>query len=518
MLFMTEMWERFSFYGMRALLVLYLTSTLFYEMGTEAAKAKSYGIYAAYGALVYATPFIGGRIADLYLGFKKTVLLGAILMAIGHFVMAIETETFLYIALAFLIVGNGMFKPNISNMVGGLYRENDARRDGGFTIFYMGINLGAVISGLLCGWVGAKFGWSYGFGIAGVGMLIGLITFGLGQGKLGPNGDPPDRQKLEKNLLPGVSTENSIYILSFLSVVLFAWLMKNYELMGNILTPFCILVLLYIFVKALRSEKIVRDRLFVVLTLFVFTMIFFAFFEQAGSSINLFTNSNVNRTIAGFEVPTAWFQSVNPALILLLATPFDKLWKWLAKSRWPPSAPTKFVLGLAQLGLGFLVLAWSVRFVSVADISVTEGTDTVVKQAAVIPMIFLLVGYLLHTTGELCLSPIGLSLVTKLTPKEMGGTVMGAWFLSVAMAHHAGGVIAKLTAGSGETNLVAGEAAKMAGILSENQNYSPELLSSFDSLANFSSVFGPLGYVALAAAFLLLLLVPLLNRGMHGVK
>lgn len=518
MLFFAEMWERFSFYGMRALLVLYLTSSLFRDLGEGAAKSTAYGIYAAYGALVYATPFLGGVIADRWLGFKKSVMLGAVLMAIGHFVMAIETKLFLYIALAFLIVGNGFFKPNISSMVGGLYKDNDARRDGGFTIFYMGINLGAMLAPLVCGYIGETYGWFYGFSIAGIGMVLGLLVFKMGQDGLGENGNPPDADWLKAKSPIVVPNEVFIYILSFLVVGAFGLLVANFTLMSYVLTPFAIFVLGVIFVTALKSEKVDRERLFVVLILLFFTTLFWAFFEQAGSSITLFTNENVNRTAFGINVGASLFQSVNPAFICILALPFSAMWIGLGQRKKEPSTPIKFVLGLAQLGLGFLVLMWSAKFAGIGEVTVRAGEETITKQAIVVPMAFLLIGYLLHTTGELCLSPIGLSMVTKLAPKKIQAMVMGAWFLSSALAHHIGGVIASLTSGgAGGEKLAVGMAAKNAGLIAEGATHSPELLASFDGLANYVSVFGPLGWIALGAAVVLAALVPLLNKWMHGV-
>ena len=517
MLFFAEMWERFSFYGMRALLTLYLTLQLFEHLGDAEKRAKAIGIYAAYGALVYATPFLGGFIADKILGFKKSTVLGAVLMAIGHFVMAIENEFFLYIALSFLIIGNGFFKPNISSMVGGLYKENDPRRDGGFTIFYMGINLGAMLAPIVCGYLGETYGWFYGFGLAGVGMLLGLIVFQKGKDGLGENGNPSNPDLLHKKVFMGISWENMVYILSFVAVGLFALLVKHYEVMSLVLTPFVIGVLLIILVTALRSEKVERQRLFVVLILLFFTTMFWAFFEQAGSSLTLFTNENVNRNFFGKNIAASIFQSVNPAFILILGPFFSALWIALSKRGKEPSTPLKFSLGLIQLGLGFLMFVVAGYFVSVEEITLNiNGVDTL-QAAAVVPMIFLVLGYFLHTTGELCLSPIGLSMVTKLAPKKIAAMVMGAWFLSSALAHHIGGFIAVMTGGDSEyAGMAAGEKAKAAGYLIEGE-HSEVVLNSFDGLSSYLSVFGPIGWVAIGSGLFLIALVPILRKWMHGV-
>ncbi|MCB9635585.1 MAG: peptide MFS transporter [Sandaracinus sp.] len=510
MLFFAEMWERFSFYGMRALLTLYLVRQLFAEMTATESDAKAKGIYAAYGALVYATPFVGGILADRVLGYKRSVMLGAVLMAIGHFVMAIETEFFLYVALAFLIVGNGFFKPNISSMVGGLYPDrNDPRRDGAFTIFYMGINLGAGVAPLLCGYLGEKYGWSYGFGLAGIGMLAGLVVFGMGSKQLGENGDPPNDTHAKK--VAGLSIENWTYAGAFASVAGFALLVRYFELMTYVLTPFSLLVVGIIFVAAIQSPKVVRERLFVVLILLFFTTVFWAFFEQAGSSLTLFTDTNVER----HGLPASVFQSVNPAFILLLAPVFSSMWVGLGRKGKEPSIPVKFALGIAQLGVGFLVLAWSGGFVADGEITVAgEGGVEVTQAAAVVPLLFLIGGYLLHTTGELCLSPIGLSMVTKLSPHKITAMVMGGWFLSSAMAHHLAGLIALLTSPP-ETGAAAGTLAVDTGLIASVGDRSVELLTSYDNLANYLVVFKQIGYVALGVAVLCFAMAPLLTKWMH---
>lgn len=441
MLFFAEMWERFSFYGMRALLILYMTrGVLDYKDET------AFGVYAAYGALVYATPFFGGILAERFLGYRKSVMLGAILMAIGHFVMAIETSAFFYGALAFLIIGNGFFKPNVSSIVGNLYGEGDPRRDSGFTIFYMGINLGAFLAPLICGIVGEVVGWHYGFGLAGVGMLLGLIVFWKGQGSLGENGAPKDPEYLKGKTPVGLSREHLIYTLSFLIVPLIAatvWynaeLTTNdesifgFSLMDLILVPFGIAILVWLLYQAFTSDKVTGQRLGVIIILVFFTMVFWAFFEQAGSSITLFTDRNVDRTIFGWEIPASIFQSVNPLFIVALGPIFSSLWISLRRKEKEPSTPLKFTLGVLQLGLGFFAL-----YLGCAS----------ADENGMVSVLFLLLGYLLHTTGELSLSPVGLSMVTKLAPAKIVAMIMGAWFLSSTFAHYIGGSIANYTSTS----------------------------------------------------------------------
>ncbi|RLB53284.1 MAG: MFS transporter [Deltaproteobacteria bacterium] len=513
MLFFAEMWERFSFYGMRALLTLYLTVDLFESLGKEGAETKAFGIYAAYGSLVYATPFIGGILSDKVLGSKKAVMYGSVMMAIGHFVMAIENEFFLYIALSFLIIGNGFFKPNISTMVGGLYEDNDPRRDGGFTIFYIGINLGAMLAPLVCGYIGETYGWFWGFGLAGVGMMLGLAVFGQGKHRLGENGDPPSLERLKKKVA-GLPMEYVVYLGGLAAVGAFALLVRHYELMTYVLTPFAIGVIGIIFITAIRNEKEVRERLFVVIVLLFFSTLFWAFFEQAGSSITVFTNFNVDRG----PIKASLFQSVNPAFIMLLAPLFAMMWLRLNARGIEPSIPMKFALGLLLLGFGFVAMGYSGSLAKVGEVEVLANGVMVTKAAAVVPLFILVGGYLLHTMGELCMSPIGLSMVTKLSPKRNVSMVMGAWFLSSAMAHHIGGIIAVFTTGGGEEGQAAGEQALAAGLLGSVGDLSPEVLESYDKLATYLDVFTYIGWTAVGAAVLAAAISPILVKWMHGVR
>jgi POT family proton-dependent oligopeptide transporter len=424
-LFFTEMWERFSYYGMRALLILYMTRQILYG------DSQAYGIYAAYTALVYATPFLGGVIADQILGYRRSIILGAILMAIGHFLMAIESDMFFFGAMAFLIIGNGFFKPNISSMVGGLYEKGDSRRDGGFTIFYMGINLGAFFSPLACGLLGELLGWHYGFGLAGIGMVAGLLVFLHGQRYISKeNGAPPHPETLKKPVFAGLNKEILIYIGTFLIIPLLGLLIMNYHLMSYFLTPFVVIVFGGLLFMSFKFAKVERERIWVILILAFFSIAFWALFEQAGSSITLFTENNVNREVFGFQIPTSVFQSVNPLFIILFAPIFASLWINLAKRNREPNTTIKFSLGLIQLGIGFGIFVLGARF---------SGDN------GLVPVIFLLMGYMLHTMGELCISPVGLSMVTKLAPARLVAMVMGAWFLSFSMAQHLGGAIAQYT-------------------------------------------------------------------------
>jgi POT family proton-dependent oligopeptide transporter len=544
-LFFAEMWERFSFYGMKGLLVLYLTNELFSHVERSGERDRiAYGIYGAYTALVYATPFVGGLLADRVLGYRRAVLLGGVLMALGHAVMAVENETALYIALAFLIAGNGFFKPNISSMVGGLYKENDPRRDAGFTIFYMGINLGAGLQ-FIPGMLGVDVSWSLGFGLAGVGMLTGLGWFYAGRKVLGSVGDPPDPARLKKPLIGPLTLEYLIYAAAFLSVAAFALLVSEWWLMDYVIVPVVLVGFLIVIGYAIASEKVERERLFAAVILIVFNIVFWAFFEQAGSSMNVYTERNIDRTIFGWQIAAPVFQSVNAVFIVILGIPFSMMWLWLEKKKLDPSIPSKFALGLVQLGLGFLVMVWLSEVFVFDGWRPGEGDDShLVFRAAFVPMNVLILGYLLHTTGELCLSPIGLSMITKLSPKRITAMVMGLWFLSTSVSQHFAAVIATFTIpdaerpgwlewGLGllrsagivgedflarpEAEPAPGDLARDAGLLTDTSGMPQQLLESYDQLAAYLTTWTPIGYTAIVAGILLFALVPLIKKWQHGV-
>lgn len=664
LLFFVEMWERFSYYGMRALLVFYMTKG-FLNLNDKAA----YAIYGAYTALVYATPFIGGMLADKLLGARRAVVLGGMLMAAGHLLMTFEDKTAFSVALALLICGNGFFKPNISTMVGAMYPAGSPSRDGGFTIFYMGINLGAAMSPLICGYIGETFGWHYGFGLATIGMLAGLMTFVVNHtiarvligltavltagsmflfhmsdplqlvvnvpvaiallvaafiaiAALAGGGLPDD---VGRPPHPGRSII-AVYVGTAIAVPLAAILVLKSELAGWLLTIFSVIALGTLLFDTLRAEKVERERMFVVLTLTFFSMLFFAFFEQAGSSVSNFTDRNIDRTVGGVvltqkdvgrkleklpvtsallgrtvagrkwklkmvdiaqsvarttvveapedatnaeiqravniaalkgvddfckseaagaskaestevkeekkepakqeeprkaaatnlnaqlqraflakemmpylesvevneemvgmkvdgrEVKASMFQAANPIFIMIFGVPLALVWSFLATYRWEPNTAVKFALGLLQLGLGFGAF-WL-------------GTQSCTKYG-IVAMEWLLLGYLLHTVGELCLSPVGLSMVTKLSPQRMVSTVMGGWFLASALANFLGGMIAALT-GVGEEGV---EAVFPLPI---------------ESVHVYGGVFAFMAIAGCVSALVLFILSPLLLKWMHG--
>ena len=422
MLFFAEMWERFSYYGMRALLMFYLVQHWLFENGPANI------VYGAYISLVYITPVLGGWLADNYIGQRKAVLFGAILLTFGHFLMAFEgtggqddpTINIFWLALAFIIVGSGFLKANISVLVGQLYPRTDVRRDGAYTIFYMGINVGAAVGAILAGYLGIIKGWEYGFGAAGLGMLLGLIVFVFGKPLLMGKGEPANPL--------AARTEASVYGIGIVGVGIMWFLIQYQSLVGWLMLVCGVLLLGYVLLEAFKLEKEPRERIYAVLFLIALQPLFWGLFEQGGGSLNLFTNEFID--LQG--VPAPIFQSINPIYIILLAPVFAGLWTWLGRKGWEPSTPAKFGLGLFQLGFGFLVLVWG---------AATVGVD------AKVPVIFLFGIYLFHTTGELCLSPVGLSAMNRLSPKHLASLIMGAWFFATAGGGFVAGLIGAATGG-----------------------------------------------------------------------
>ena len=702
-LFFAELWERFSYYGMRALLLFYMLKG-FLGYG----DSEGYAVYGAYTALVYMTPFFGGMIADRLLGPRRAVVLGGLLMAAGHLMMTIETQPAFFSALALLITGNGFFKPNISTMVGSLYPEGSTKRDGGFTIFYMGINLGAAMSPLLCGYIGETFGWHYGFGLATIGMITGIAVFvapsivsqltmafvaaasafniflaprfvapdsdaqlyiniailiglflaglvglsglrrqsvretplstllarllimlsvlaaayglmryrpdnpystvinyfvaaallsagviawiALGRGGLpAETGAPPDMQRLNRRLAGLLPAEWAVYLSALIAVPILALLVsgfspftrdgKAYTLIGKetitsiqekgglgevlavvlqetskpaglILFVAGIIAVTYLGIATFKLDRVPRQRMYVVLILTFFAMLFWAFFEQAGSSINNFTDRNVERVLRieraitaadigsvieiqptqrqlgfhngeqlftlthltelrdqhsqepGFttawtvapdnvgmtvtnrnsEIPASWFQSINAVYILIFGLIFTALWTVLGRRNLEPSTPFKFSLGLLQLGLGFAAFWYGAQH---AD------------DRGMVAVSWLFLGYLLHTTGELCLSPVGLSMVTKLSPAFLVSTVMGTWFLATAFSQFLAAIIAQFTG---------------VGHGAEGETIVPVPLETVNV---YGDVFGKIAMTAIISSIICFALSPILKKWMH---
>lgn len=637
-LFFAEMWERFSYYGMRALLVFYMLKG-FLKYG----DSDAYAVYGAYTALVYMTPFFGGLLADRLLGARRAVVVGGLLMALGQALLMAPSNFAFFSGLGLLICGNGFFKPNISAIVGSLYAPGSARRDSGFTIFYMGINLGAAMSPLLCGYIGETYGWHWGFFIATVGMLAGLAVFvaprrvtqvtisltafgaagllcffhpknpysagvnvlvalalvaaglvaimALERGGL-PNGagGPPDPERLRRKLWGVLPAEWAVYLGTLIAIPLFVLLVSGFAPLtkdnramtvvpdsvlkqfegsksassqiahvilkegsrpaGLVLIVCGVLAFGYLIIETLRLDRIPRQRMYVVLILTFFSMLFWAFFEQAGSSVNNFTDRNVDRVFegsrvtqdqvgttiklqptqeqlgyrngdemftlskldslrnqhkenAGFEIdwkvgpesvgmgiarrtleiPASTFQSVNPVYILVFGLIFTAVWATLARLHLEPSTPVKFAMGLLQLGLGFGAFWY--------------GT-TLADSRGMVAMGWLIIGYLLHTMGELCLSPVGLSMVTKLSPKRLVSTVMGAWFLATAFSQFLAAIIAQFT---GVTEGASGGEASIPVPL--------------ETVHVYGDVFGKIALAAVVSSIICFALSPVLSRWMH---
>ncbi len=414
LLFSTELWERFSYYAMRAILVLYLTDKTM-DGGLGWSTQSALELYGIYTGLVYITPLIGGWIADNFLGQRRSIIIGGILMALGQFTLALPHSMIdpysinaFYLGLALLIIGNGLFKPNISTMVGDLYTDGDNRRDGAFTIFYMGINLGSLLAGLIAGSASAIYGWKAGFLTAGIGMIISLIT----------------QLIFAERLLGNIGKEPAA---------------KRAAAMN----------------KSGKQEPLTRqerDRLKVIMIMGMFVVIFWAGFEQAGGLMNIFSQQYTDRMIGSFEVPAAWFQSLNPFFVITLAPVIAAIWVKLGPKE--PSSPAKFAMGLFFLALGFVCMMGAVM---------QQGGDLTVKTS----MFWLVGAYFFHTLGELCLSPIGLSMVTKLAPLRLASLMMGAWFGFNAIANYVAGIIGANVGEAGPMAIFSGIAiaATVAGVL-----------------------------------------------------
>ncbi|MEM9888792.1 MAG: oligopeptide:H+ symporter [Bacteroidota bacterium] len=487
-LFFAELWERFSFYGMRALLTLYMVNEIFEAL--VARDTATAAVYASYGSLVYASTVIGGRISDQILGMRSSILLGGILMAIGHFVLAVENNVAFFWALAFIVVGNGFFKPNISTFVGALYEDGDPRKDSGFTIFYMGINIGAAVSPLLCGWLAAKYGWHYGFGLAGIGMLAGLIFFwsGIRNGVFGDKGLPAHPEIYEKKIL-GIPQKTLVPILAVLATPLIALLLSEYEAIagGNsflgdqnyvslVFKLIGVGVLLYLGSIMLKATPDERKKLFMAVLITFFMTMFWGFHELSGSVITLFAERNVNLNIMN----ASQTNSLNGIFIIILSIPISLLWAYLTRRNLNPRTPYKFGMGLVLAGVSFYVLALSGNS---ADAN------------GMVPFAYLLVMYFILSIGELFMSPVGLSKITDLSPKRIVAFMMGVWFLSSAYAFQIVGFISKQLAIESTDSDVKG--------FETLQVY----IDGFDLIAKYS----------VGAGILVLLFSPLMKRLMGNV-
>jgi proton-dependent oligopeptide transporter, POT family len=553
-LFVAEMWERFSYYGMRALLVLYLTWHFLFE------REFALTLYGAYVALVYLGPLLGGYLADRFIGFRRAVFFGAILLVIGHGLMGLhglpaseslrvgdqtyvferatydeaekrniivdgaavpvltfqqpekgsttrtvtferngQTETLqgeivrerspfheqiLFLALSLIVAGVGFLKANISACVGALYQEGDRRRDAGFTIYYMGINLGAFAASLVCAWLAASYGWAYGFGAAAVGMLLGLIVFAIGKPWLDGKAEEPAGVDLKKPVFAGLNTETLVYLSGILMIAAAYGLLQIASLMSTAMHGvFAISSLALLIYMITKLERVERDRMIGLLILIVSSILFWTLFDQGPSSLNLFAAAHVDNSIGGWQFPAPVLQSANPLFIIIFAIPVALLWTWLGKRNSEPNAFVKFAFALVQIGAGFFVLNLGITL---------AGTDEA-GNVGKVSVIFVLLMYLLHTTGELFLSPVGLSSVSKLSIKTLVGFMMGYWFFATSYA-----------------NIIAAEVAKATQV--------PEGAPAAESIAAYQNVFAILGATSVGIGILLFLASFALRKLLHGVR
>lgn len=432
-LFFTEMWERFSYYGMRAILVLALTDAVAHG-GMGLSDRNATAIYGLYTSGIYVLSLAGGWLADRILGQQRATFIGGLVIALGHFTMAVPYTITFYVGMLFIALGSGLFKPTISTMVGLLYsNDTQARRDAGFSIFYMGINVGAFIGQIICGYLGEHVGWHYGFGAAGVFMLLGLAQFRITRRYLGNAGIQSHEEKPSPVLLH--RTQIILAAIAVALVILIFALIKGWwafdavQVTENASVMIALVTFGYFFYILCwgRLSSIESKQVLLILIMVFTSIVFWSGFEQAGSSFNLFAQRYTDRMMFGWEVPASWLQSVNSFFIITLAPVFAAIWMRLGARQLDPSMPIKFGLGLIQLGLGFFVLFFAAEWV--------------VHGAKVGP-VWLIITYLLHSTGELCLSPVGLSTVSQLAPKRYAAQLMGTWFMSLALGNALGGLIA----------------------------------------------------------------------------
>lgn len=485
LLFVTEMWERFSYYGMRAILVLYLVNAVRWN------AARAANLYGTYTMSVYLTPLVGGYLADRWIGTRRSLVIGGAIIALGHFTLAFPGMSTFYAGLVLIVVGTGFFKANVSTQVGQMYRPGDARRDSAFTIFYMGINVGAALGPAVCGTLAQsdRFGWHWGFAAAGVGMVLGLVVYVWGRERYLPGiGLRVARQAVRDAAAPrGAASGHTVLhgAAGAAAGLALALLLAGASALG-LAVGAAVGATFGITVLGTRGDE--RRRVVALFITVFFVIFFWAAYEQAGSSMNLFADKNTDLSLGSFQVPSSWFQSVNPVFIIVFGIAFSWLWQALGSRGREPSTPLKMALGLFLLGVGFLFLVAGGRH---ADAGV------------LVSPLWLVLAYLFHTLGELCLSPVGLSYVTKLAPARFGSLLMGAWFLANAAANKIAGALAALTPVPGQARPEA--AGGLAGTLQRVSG----------TYFGFYSIFV---VSSLAAAALMLLFVPLLKRLTMGAE
>jgi proton-dependent oligopeptide transporter, POT family len=462
-----ELWERFGFYCVQALLVLYLTKSQHFS------DTQAYDLYSAFSALIYATPVIGGYIADKLIGYRHAVLTGAVLYIIGYCALATTKVSLFFPGLALLICGNGFFKGCVSSLLGTLYNDPDARRDSGFTIFYMCFNIGSFLAPIICTWAATTFGWGYGFAAAALGMIIGLSSASFGFKKLGTHGLPPAPERLTQRIFLGLSRQHLFYIGIIIAAVLITWLMNYAKFINTAFIIFSILTVIAIIFFTCRYERAQRNRMLMLIILMIFSVFFWAVYLQMFSSLTLFTDRVVDRHFLNWTIPASTYISMNPFFIIILSPLFAMFWLRFRNNRWNPSTSMKFALGLLLLGLAFLAIPLGVAM---------AGNSGLVWQG------WLVLCYFLFTAGELCLSPIGLSMITAFAPKDLTAMLMGVWFLCIAAGFAFGDHIADMTSiPSSITNI--------------------HVMSSI-----YSHVYNYFGWASLITCVLLLIITPWLKR------
>jgi POT family proton-dependent oligopeptide transporter len=432
LLFAVEMWERFSFYGMRALLVLYLVNCV---QWTDARAANLYGTYLS---LVWLAPIVGGYLADRFIGTRRSLVIGGVVIAMGHFVLAFQSMTTFYLGLALVIIGTGFFKPNVSTMVGQIYGRGDTRRDAGFTVFYMGINTGAFIAPLICGWLGQRVGWHWGFGAAGVGMLLGLLVYLWGRDRYLPGiGVGVAAREHAASAPDSGPATNPVHVgIGAVAGFAIAWFSGG----GWVSLIMGTLIGAALAVSILGSHGDERRRVVALFIVAFFVVFFWMAYDQAGSSMNIFADRYTDLQVGSFAIPSSWFQSFDAGFILVFAIPFATLWRVLGERNREPSTALKMVIGLFVLGLGFLFMVFGARSIDacVAQVGAAQSASA----CHIAAPWWLISAYACHTIGELCLSPVGLSYVTKVAPARFASLLMGVWFLANAAADKVGGVLA----------------------------------------------------------------------------
>lgn len=469
---MIEMWERFCFYGMRGMLTVFMVDKL--NLTDKEANLQ----YGAIQAFVYAFTFIGGLFADKILGLRKSLVWGALLMIIGGFTIAMSPEAMFYLGICFSIVGTGFFKPNVSSMVGQLYKDGDTRRDAGFSLFYAGINLGATLGGIIMVWVGIKVSWSIAFALVGVVMIISLLTLWATRKSLGPIGLSP----LLDSKAPGERTKLEVftYIASLFSIPVIWLLVQNTKYTDWVMYTVGPAALLYLFYEMTKYDSVAVKKLIAALVFIIFSVFFWAFFEQSGGSLALFAKNNLHESLLGLPIhPNVVNNSANSIFVILFAAPLGLLWVWLAKRKLEPDSVVKFGLGFVLLAAAFYIFYFTIQF---AD---SEGkTSLNVFTAA----------YLVITFAELCLSPIGLSLMTKLSPQPMQGLMMGMWFLASAYGQY------------------------VAGLLGAGMSSPKDDATAMEKLVAYTNGYQQLALYALVLGVLLIIVSPLVRKFMGRVR